>query len=110
MGMYELRVQFDKEPPAWELVDCAMRELTGKYFVHKNEYDIDGNVVKVLVGMNPVTLPYLTKVMQDLGGVCLDWNGLPYTPSLPSFVSQPWEEIGWWRRFCVHFSFRLEQF
>jgi hypothetical protein len=107
MGLFVDRVRFDGEPPNEEVIRRELLERTG------SSYGLDSIVrhpheVVVNTMLDPVTRPYVLKILVEKGGVLLSFaTGEPLDQRLPSYVETPWRSLPLWRRAWIFTLFNL---
>jgi hypothetical protein len=58
--------------------------------------------------MDPVTHPYATMVLLQLGGTLVSKRaGEPVKAKLPGYTARRWVDLPWWRRAGVRVTFLL---
>jgi hypothetical protein len=107
MGLFIDRVRFDEAPPSNEEIIALLEERVGSSY-GLDAIERDGNELQITTMLEPVTRPYVLKILFERGGVRLDFaTREPRPADLPPYVERPWKGHPWWTRAKIHLAFNL---
>jgi hypothetical protein len=107
MGLFAFRIRFASVVPTEAVLRAELLRQAGSA-TGLDSFEVRDNIVQITTTLDPVTRPYTFKVLQDLGGVYVDFaTGEPRDPHLPEYVQQPWSAWPFWTRASIHARFHL---
>ena len=107
MGLFVNRYRFSQTPPAREVVVEELRKRIGSAS-GLDDILYDDNELEVYTTLEPVTLPYLSRILTEMGGVPLDFTTRePIERSLPAYTETPWVRLGLFKRMRIRFLFHV---
>jgi hypothetical protein len=107
MGLFVVTARFEGKPPTEEAFRAALVSEIGSLDALET-FSVEGDVVEVATMMDPVTYPYATKVLLQLGGTLMSKRaGEPVKAKLPGYTARRWVDLPWWRRAGIRVTFLL---
>ena len=107
MGLFVDRVRFDSDPPSEEVIRRELLARVGSSY-ELDSMEVHSHEIEVNTMMDPVSRPYVLKILLEKGGVLLSFpTGEPVDPHLPSYVDTPWRSLPPWKRAWIFTLFYL---
>lgn len=101
MGLVINRVYFEGVPPKEAEIRHQLEARIGSSY-GLDSVTQDGSHIEVRTMMDTLTLPYLLKILNERGGVVVDFETRePRETKLPSFVDTPWRALPLWKRLKI---------